>query len=88
MRLPILALLAGMTVAACSKPKPDIQHMTVSGTPAITASTAPAEADKATEKLGLELLAKGDKYGWSVCDDAGHSIRALAAKSQIMKNNQ
>jgi len=34
-------------------------------------------ADKLSEALGLELLAKGDKAGWSALDEFGHGVRAL-----------
>lgn len=36
------------------------------------------EADKISERIGMKLLEKGDKAGWSVCDDVGHALRARA----------
>jgi hypothetical protein len=35
------------------------------------------ECDAELNKLGLKLLSQGDKHGWSICDDAGHILRAL-----------
>jgi hypothetical protein len=43
----------------------------------VASGQALREADKLSEAFGLELLSKGDKHGWSICDDFGHRLRAL-----------
>jgi hypothetical protein len=38
-------------------------------------------ADKLSEQLGLELLAKKNKKGWAACDEFGHRVRALSPEA-------
>ena len=46
-----------------------------SAAPQSTLKEGLLKADKMAEEMGLELLAKGDKHGWSVLDDLGHRLR-------------